>query len=317
MKSVVDKVAFITGGVSGIGLGIAKAFAAAGMKVIITYRNHRHLDEAMAQLEGHGGRVHPMRLDVTDRSAVAAAAAEAEQVFGRLHVVCNNAAVNVLGPMDRATYEDWDWMLGVNLNGVINVLVSFVPRLKAHGEGGHVVNVASMGSFITGPSAGIYATSKFAVRGLSESLRYNLAPYGIGVSLLCPGLTRSAIYQSPLTRSGAIANTAFPVDEAVLKRMAEVHALGMDPDEVGRKTLAGVLRDDFYIFPHPEFRDELKEVFEDALNSMPEMTEVDPPRLQVEAMRRKVKADAAEAIRLLREGGLPSQAGRAVHEVAR
>jgi NAD(P)-dependent dehydrogenase (short-subunit alcohol dehydrogenase family) len=301
MKNVVGKVAFITGGVSGIGLGIAKAFCAAGMRVVVTFRNHHHRNEAMNQLAAWQSQVHPLELDVTDRVAVAAAAAETERVFGRVHVLCNNAGVNVLGPMDQATYEDWDWMLGVNLGGVINTLVSFVPRIKAHGDGGHIVNVASMGSFITGPGAGIYATSKFAVRGLSESLRYSLAPYGIGVSLVCPGLTRSAIYKSSLTRPQSLKNTAFPLDESALRRLQEWQASGMDPDDVGRKTLAGILREDFYIFSHPEFKEELKELCEEILCAMPEVTERDPPRLQVEALRKSARQSALEAIQRLHD----------------
>jgi NAD(P)-dependent dehydrogenase (short-subunit alcohol dehydrogenase family) len=301
MRDIVGKVAFITGGVSGIGLGIAKSLCSAGMKVVVTYRNPRHRDEALSQLQALRGQVHAMQLDVTDRAAMAAAAAEVERAFGKVHILCNNAGVNVLGPMDEATYEDWDWMLGVNLTGAINGIVTFVPRIKAHGEGGHVVNVASMGSFITGPSAGVYATSKFALRGLSESLRYSLAPHGIGVSVVCPGLTRSDIYASTLTRPARLANTAFPVDDARMEQMQAVHALGMEPEEVGRKVLEGILREDFYIFTHPEFKQELALLFQEILQAMPEMTEEHPPRLAIEALRRQSKAEATKAVERLKE----------------
>jgi NAD(P)-dependent dehydrogenase (short-subunit alcohol dehydrogenase family) len=301
MRDVCGKVAFVTGGVSGIGLGIARAFVAAGMKVVITGRESRCIDAALASLRsGDNTGVHAMELDVTDRAAVAEAAAEVERVFGKIHVLCNNAGVNVLGPVDEATYDDWDWMLEVNLTGVINVLVPFLPRIKAHGEGGHVVNVASMASFVTGPSSGIYATSKFAVRGLTESLRYNLAPHRIGVSLVCPGLTRTNIYRSSLTRPARFRNTAFPIDEALLKRMEEAHALGMDPDEVGRRTLQGMLRGDFYVFSHPEFREELEEAHDEIMAAVPEPSEADPPRLRVEAGRRARKAEARAAVEALR-----------------
>ena len=301
MKNVCGKVAFITGGVTGIGLGIARAFVTAGMKVVITGRESRYIHAAVASLRSiEDTAVHAIELDVTDRAAVAEAAIEVERVFGKVHVVCNNAGVNVLGPMDEATYEDWDWMLEVNLMGVINVLVPFLPRIKAHGEGGHVVNVASMASFITGPLSGIYATSKFAVRGLTESLRYSLAPHRIGVSMVCPGLTRTNIYRSSLARPARLRNTAFPTDEGGLKRMEEAHALGMDPDEVGRRTLQGMVRGDFYVFTHPEFRDELEEAHDEIMLAVPEPSQADPPRLRVEAMRKARKAEARAAVEGLR-----------------
>ncbi len=301
MRDVEGRVAFITGGMSGIGLGIAKALAAGGMKLVLTYRSANRIDEALAYFEAHGDTaVHYIQLDVTDRDAVARAADEAERVFGKVHLLCNSAGVNLLGPMDRATFEDWDWILDVNLKGVINTLVTFIPRLKAHGEPGHVVNVASMSSFISGPMAGIYATSKFAVRGLSEGLRYNLAPYNIGVSLVCPGLTRTRIFQAPLHRPAHLSNTAFAIDEQTLKRMEDVHAAGMDPDEVGIRVLAGLARGDFYIFSHAEFRDELRAACEELVAAVPDGP-VDPRRLEIEGMRRRAKAEAQRIVDALTE----------------
>src|SRR5690606_13724953 len=114
-----------------------------------------------------------------------------------VHVLCNNAGVNLLRPTEHASREDWDWIVGVNLHGVINVLTEFLPPMKARGEGGHIVNIASMSAFIAGPLSGVYAASKFAVRGLSESLRYSLAPDGIGVTLVCPGLVKTDIFLAP------------------------------------------------------------------------------------------------------------------------
>ena len=160
MKDVEGKVAFITGGASGIGLGMAKVFAGAGMKVVIADIRQDHLNEAMAHFSNTNLRVHPIKLDVTDRAAMAAAADEAERVYGNVHVVCNNAGINLFAPMDECTYEDWDWVIGVNLGGVINGVRTFVPRIKAHGEGGQIVNTASMASFITGPGAGIYTGAR-------------------------------------------------------------------------------------------------------------------------------------------------------------
>lgn len=168
MRDVKGKVAVVTGGVSGIGLGIARAFARAGMKVVITWRRKDHLDAAMAGFEGT--TVHPIQVDVTDRKGMRRAAEETVEVFGKVHVLCNNAGISLFGPMDEATYDDWDWLMDVNFNGVVNGLVSFLPHIKSHGEDGHIINVASMASFLPGPMAGIYTASKFAVRGLTECL---------------------------------------------------------------------------------------------------------------------------------------------------
>jgi len=286
MKDVEGKTAFITGGASGVGLGMAKVFAQAGMKVVIADIRQDHLDRAMAGFSTTNLRVHPIKLDVTDRAAMAAAADEAERVFGHVHVVCNNAGINLFAPMDECTYEDWDWVMGVNLGGVINGVRTFVPRLRKHGEGGQIVNTASMASFITGPAAGIYTASKFAVRGLSESLRWNLAPHNIGVSVLCPGLVNSAIYESEKIRPKNLSRDTGPVDEIFMSRLADIHKAGMDPVEVGEKVLAGIRRNDLHIFPHPEFKEELREIFNEILAALPEGP-VDPRRLAFEEFRRE------------------------------
>jgi NAD(P)-dependent dehydrogenase (short-subunit alcohol dehydrogenase family) len=291
------KVAFVSGGSSGIGLGIASAFVDAGMKVVITYRSPDRLEEAFECLRRRtGAAVEAIPLDVTDRDAVRHAAEDVASALGKIHVLCNSAGVNQLGPLDEATYDDWDWILGVNLNGVINCLVSFLPHIKAHGEGGHVVNVASMASFIPSVQAGVYAASKFAVRGLTESLRLNLARHGIGVSLVCPGLTRSNIWQAPLRRSQRFARAAPPASEQRLKELRDVHSVGMDPAEVGRKTLDGIRRNDLYVFSHPEFRDELSELHDEIIAAIP-VDEVDVRRLSIENARRAAKSQAQHLAR--------------------
>jgi NAD(P)-dependent dehydrogenase (short-subunit alcohol dehydrogenase family) len=292
MKDVEGRTAFITGGASGVGLGIAKVLARAGANVVIADIRQDHLDNAMAYFAETNYRVHPVRLDVSDRTAFTRAADEAETVFGPVHIVCNNAGINMFSPMDECTYDDWDWILGVNLGGVVNGLQTFVPRLKAHGQGGQIVNTASMASFITGPGAGIYTASKFAVRGLTESLRWNLAPYNIGVSVLCPGLVNSAIHESDKVRPAALSKNTGPIDPEFMKRVAEVHKVGMDPVEVGEKVLAGIRSNDLYIFPHPEFKDELREIFDEILSALPEEA-VDPGRLAFEEFRRANKRNPA------------------------
>jgi len=292
MRELAGKVALVTGGASGIGLALTKALAAAGMRVTKTYRTGAHLAEAQECFRAHPEwQIHPLHLDVTDRDEVRDAADEVERVFGKIHLLCNNAGVNLMGPMDVATFDDWDWIMGVNLNGVINTLVTFLPRIKAHGEGGHVVNVASMAAFITGPASGIYCASKFAVRGLSESLQLSLAPHRIGVSLVCPGLTQSRIFEAPSRRPKDLANTAFPANPQTTRRLEEVHAFGMDAQVVASRTIEAILRNEFYVFSHPEFRDEMRELAQEidvAFRDEP----ADPRRLAFEVTRRQVKARA-------------------------
>ena len=189
MKDLQDRVAFITGGASGIGFGMARAFLRAGMRVFIADVSPANLEDAARQLEGvPPGAYRLLQLDVTDRAAMARAAEEVERAFGHLHVLCNNAGIGMAPPVHSAQYADWDRMLGINLGGVVNGIVTFLPRLRAHGEGGHIVNTASMAGIIPLPDPGtLYTTSKFAVRGLSESLRLALTADRIGVSVLCPG----------------------------------------------------------------------------------------------------------------------------------
>ena len=293
MKIVEGKTAFITGGASGVGFGMAQVFAEAGMKVVIADIRQDHLDAAMAHFEKTNAAVHPVKLDVTDREAFARAADETEAVFGKVHLVCNNAGINLFNDMADASYEDWDWVLGVNLGGVVNGVHTFIPRLKKHGEGGHIVNTASMASFIAGAGAGIYTASKFAVRGLSEALRYSLAPHNIGVSVLCPGLVKSAIYQSDKVRQLQHLAEEGRAADPFMERLAAVHEHGMDPVEVGRKVLAGVRANSLYIFPHPEFKEELREIFEEALEAIPDEP-CPPERLGFEEGRRAAKAKAKE-----------------------
>lgn len=289
MRDLNGKVAFITGGASGVGFGMAKAFAEAGMKVVIADIRRDFLDEAIERLPGR--TVHAIRLDVTDREAFAAAADEAERVYGPVDLLCNNAGVNLFAPIEAYTYDDWDWVLGVNLGGVINGVRTFVPRMKARGQGGHILNTGSMASWLSGPGAGIYTTSKFAIRGLSECLRWSLAADGIGVSLLSPGLVKSRIYESERTRPPNLSTETAPVDDHIMAQLPEWHQLGMEPEEVGRIALQGVLDNELYIFSHAEFKEELAEVFTAVLAAMPG-GEVDAPRMSVEEARRRVYADA-------------------------
>ena len=292
MRDVAGMTAFITGGGSGVGFGMAKAFSAAGMNVAIADVRQDHLDQAIRALQGR--KVHAVRVDVTDRAAMARAADETERVFGKVHVLCNNAGINLFNDIGEATYDDWDWILGVNLGGVVNGVRTFVPRIKAHGEGGHIVNTASMASFIASGRAGVYCTTKFAVRGMSEALRWSLLPHRIGVSVLCPGLVKSAIFESEQLRPASLSAEATRTDPAFLARLAQVHQDGMEPEEVGEKVLRAIQRNDFYVFSHPEFKDELRAIFDEALQALPN-EQAPPVRLAFEEARRAAAAEARKA----------------------
>jgi len=285
------KTALITGGVSGIGFGIARAFAAAGIDLVLTYRNAEYQAQAAGWFKQQGRRLPRfIALEVSDRARWREVAAE----IGSVHILVNNAGVSVFGPTDAASYADYDWIMGVNFGGVVNGLVTFIPRIKAQGQGGHIVNVASMAAYLSGPQAGIYTASKFAVRGLTESLRFNLAPYGIGVSLVCPGLTRTNAWDSALRRPAGFADSGFPPTErAELERFGTAFEAGMDPLEVGEKTLAGMIENRAVIFTHPEFGQDFDEIHRACHAALPQEP-VPEGRLHIERLRRAAN-DAAAA----------------------
>ncbi|HUN73519.1 MAG TPA: SDR family NAD(P)-dependent oxidoreductase [Steroidobacteraceae bacterium] len=289
MKEVAGKVAFITGGDSGIGLGIARAFTDAGMKVVITYRTKKHLDDAMKALQGAGDRVHAIDLDVTDRAAMQRAAQETEKVFGKVHVVVNNAGVGIFGGLSKATYDDWDWGMGVNVNGVFNGVHTFLPRIQAHGEGGQVIATSSVAGIIAHGGAGVYSTSKFAVVGMMEALRNELAETNVGVSVFCPGLVNSNIGDSNRNRPNTLADSAFKPDPKMMARMREQMKSmrgpppGMDPLEAGQRVLRGMQNNELYILTTPELESEIQARGEAIVAAIP--TDVHPPAARITLQR--------------------------------
>jgi NAD(P)-dependent dehydrogenase (short-subunit alcohol dehydrogenase family) len=256
MRQFKEKVAFVTGGANGIGLGIVRAFLGAGMRVAIADLRQDHIDAALASLgQGYSKRLHAIKVDVTDRAAMAAAADEVERTLGKLHVLVNNAGVGIQGPFKGITYADWDFGLAVNLGGVINGLQTFLPRIRAHGEGGYVVNTASLAALVPVPSAIIvYQAAKAAVVAISETIHTELAPENIGVSVLCPGPVRTNIYEVSKNRPAK-----FGVGEA-FHRAEETGATNvpfpsmMDPAEVGSLVLDAMRSDKLYIITHGEWR---------------------------------------------------------------
>jgi len=255
MHDLAGKTAFITGGGSGVALGQAKVFCEeAGMKVVLADIRQDHLDQAMAYFSAKKLPAHAIRLDITDRKAYLGAADEAERLFGPVDLLCNTAGVSQFGPIEQATDDDWDWQIDVNLKGMINGIQTFMPRMIKRGAGGHIVNTASMSAFVALPNTGIYCTTKYAVRGLSESLRIELEKYNIGVSLLCPGGVNTNIHQSVLSRPGKYGNTGYyGADPEVFKRLKAVIEGGIEPVDLARLVLAAIRRNDFWILPYPEF----------------------------------------------------------------
>jgi NAD(P)-dependent dehydrogenase (short-subunit alcohol dehydrogenase family) len=256
LANVKGKTAFVTGGSSGIGLGIARALSDAGMKVAFSYRSEAHRDAALASFPQDNPGVHALRLDTADRDAMPRAADEVERVFGNVHLVVNNAGVGIPALLSNVSWQDWDWSLDVNVSGIFNGVRTFLPRLLAHGEGGHIVATSSSAGIVAG-TLGVYATAKFAVVGMMESLRTEMEGQDIGVSVYCPGLVRSSIFDIERNRPathGAVSRD--PPKPPPLKPGAkpfDIMAAAMDPLEAGRQVLAGVRRNDLYILSHPEF----------------------------------------------------------------
>ncbi|MEJ0027374.1 MAG: SDR family NAD(P)-dependent oxidoreductase [Rhizomicrobium sp.] len=277
MKDVSGKTAFITGGASGMGLGMATVFAKAGMKVVIADVREAALAEAMKTFDNTNLAVQPVLLDVTDRARWVAAADEAERHFGKVHVLTLNAGVGVLGPMQAATYKDWDFNLSVNIGGVANGLVTFLPRMLAHGEEGHVVTTSSTGGFSAVGGAGLYCTSKFAVAGMMESLATDLKGTKIGASVFFPGPVQTSLGMTthevrPAHLQNEAVATNIPGQRDPRPGPGYDTSLFMTTEEVGKRVLRGILRNDLFIMSHPEFKGGIVARNEALLRAIPDET---------------------------------------------
>jgi NAD(P)-dependent dehydrogenase (short-subunit alcohol dehydrogenase family) len=251
MKDFAGKVAFITGGASGAGLGYAQIFSEAGMKVVIADYRQDHLDEAMAYFKEKNAPVHAIKLDVTDRAAFAAAADECEKVYGVPDLLILNAGVNVFGPAEASTYDDFDWVGGVVYGGTVNGLVTFVPRMIKAGPGRHIAATVSWGAFGAGSSTAPYSAAKAAQLNLMESYWIALKSYGIGVSAITPANIRSNIWQSATVgRPKEFNNTGYNVSDDTQNLLASIHAHGMDPRVLADWLKKGIENDLFLIVPY-------------------------------------------------------------------
>jgi len=272
MHDLPGKTAFVTGGASGIGLGIAKALLGAGMNVVIADVQDAHLQSARAEL-GLPDRVLALKLDVTNRIDFARAADAAEERFGKIHILCNNAGVAVVGPTDLATYADWDWVMGVNLGGAINGIVTILPRIQRHREGGHIVNTASMSGLVPHPGATIYGTSKGAAVHMIECMRAELEPQGIICSAFCPGAVQSNIADAARTRPAELAHTGYAEADRRRQQGGNFFHLYRTKEEVGERVLQGILNDELYIMTHSEFRQGLEARTEAMRAAVPDIPE--------------------------------------------
>ncbi len=249
MDDVRGKTAFITGGASGLGLAMAHAFGEAGMNVMLADIEEGPLQQAVAELEERQIRVGSVLCDVAIRQALEEGAAKTIETFGKVHVVCNNAGVGAGGPMDQVKPADWDWVVAVNLMGVVYGMETFLPLIRSHGEGGCFVNTASMAGHISPPGMEPYSATKFAVVAMSEGWAGQLAPENINVAVLCPGFVKTKINQSGRARQAQYGGPT--VSEIVANSAVEN---GIDPARVGQRVLEAIRAKERYIFTHPDMR---------------------------------------------------------------
>ena len=265
MRELAGKTAFVTGGASGIGLALGRAFAQAGMKVMLADIEVDALAAAVGSLSDFGPNVQGVTCDVADAASVEHAAKASYAAFGHVHVVCNYAGVAGGSGIDDIPLETWRWVLDVNLMGVLHGIRTFLPHIRAHGEGAHIVNTASLAGLQSGLGFSPYATSKFAVVAMSEGLAMQLKPLGIGVTVLCPGFVRTHISGSGRNRPDRYGATQTPDPASAAGRLAaesaRLQAAGLDPADIAAQALTAIREDELYVFTHPEMHDEVKERF--------------------------------------------------------
>jgi NAD(P)-dependent dehydrogenase (short-subunit alcohol dehydrogenase family) len=254
MRELAGKTAFVTGGASGIGLALGRAFADAGMKVMLADIEANTLSAAVETLRNIYPAVEGVICDVADPDSVEQAAKATYSALGKVHVVCNNAGVAGGSGIDNITLDNWRWVLDVNLMGVLHGIRSFLPHIRAHGEGGHIVNTASMAGLQSGLGFSPYSTSKFAVVNMSEGLSIQVKPLGIGVTVVCPGYVRTRISESARNRDARYgeATTLDPTSAAgiLAHKSADLAQAGLDPLDVAALVLDAIRQDELYVFTH-------------------------------------------------------------------
>ena len=255
MDAFKDRVAVITGGAGGIGSALARAFAERGARLVLADLDQNRLETVGKELEARGAEVLTVRTDVSQRESVEALAEATWRRFGAAHLICNNAGVATFGELAQAVHDDWVFTMSVNFWGVVHGVESFVPRLLEQGNGGHIVNTASMAGLTGMQWLGVYSASKFAIVGLTESLRRELDPKGIGVSVLCPmmvdtNMTANSLRARPGDQRGQ--------NEAPATGAESLVGNIISPEEVAVRAVRGIERNDLYILTHIEQREILR-----------------------------------------------------------
>jgi NAD(P)-dependent dehydrogenase (short-subunit alcohol dehydrogenase family) len=258
MKDVVGKVAVVTGAASGIGRGMAQSFVAAGMKVVLSDVEQARLAATCKELQALGADVHAVVTDVSKPDDVSALAQQSLSRYGAVHVLCNNAGVGTEArPSWNASLDDWNWVLGVNLMGVIHGIRNFIPIMIEQGEEAHIVNTASLAGLIYGENTA-YSVSKFGVVGLSECIQLELARAGhkLKVSVLCPAWVNTDIIHAGRNRPANLAPAApcTPLNQVFADWAADQVANGLDPRAVGDQVLDAICNERFYVLTHPEWQ---------------------------------------------------------------
>ena len=262
MKNLSGNTAFVTGAASGIGLALTKAFIQEGMQVVLADIEKEPLQKAVAELEEQGHSVLGIQLDVSEEKAVQDALEKAQAHFGNVHVLCNNAGVGSVLKWEEQSYEMVQWVMNVNFGGVFHGIRTFIPHMKEHGEGGHIINTASILGHIAAPQLGLYCASKYAVVALSESLRIELQGSGIGISLLCPGWVVTNIMKADRHRD----DTPL-VDEERKAQLEEEIAQGLTPESVALQVVEAIKENRFYVFTNPETKPAIQARYHEIIGS--------------------------------------------------
>ncbi len=255
MKDLKGKTAYVSGAASGIGFGIASALAQAGANIAMIDIRADALTEARNRLHNLGVHVEGFVSDVSDAALLEETARAIDAAFGPLHIVCNNAGVSMLGvPLEEIPLSDWNWVIDVNIKGVINGIHTFVPRMRRHGEGGHIVNTASIAGLQVNPNfkTGAYAMTKYAVVALSEALEQELSGTGIGVSVLCPAAVDTGIHLSARARPQRLGG---PFVRNADHFMGDLIKEGLRPEQVGARVVQAIQDDELYILTHSSPRE--------------------------------------------------------------
>lgn len=265
MRDLSGRTAFVTGAASGVGFALARALAAEGANVMLADIEEPALDAAVARLAGFSPRIASIVCDVADFDSLSRAAAETRDAFGPVHILCNNAGVAGGSGVEAISPQTWRWVVDVNLMGVVNGLAAFLPAMRAHGQGGHIVNTASMAGLQANIGFSPYVATKYAVVGISEGLAKELAPENIGVSVLCPGFVRTRIAESARNRQERYGPAQRPPPDSassqLARRMAENADAGLDPAWVAARALDAIRSNELYVFTHPEMRGEVDDRF--------------------------------------------------------